>query len=150
MVSSSNDDYFINFIDGETKMPKANLKDSYVYNPEVDYFFISVMYVGGSPAWIRKPFQTKDEVNEFLINYTMNPDDYERLEIYNEKFLRQKVFFKNQNDELIEIDLRTWLFDGRYSSQNSYYESILSGDCGFGWKEGFGEWAEKTRFNETV
>ena len=129
-------------------MPKANLKDSYVYNPEVDYFFISVMYVGSGPAWIRKPFQTKNEVKDFLITYAMNPDDYERLEIYDEKFLRQKIFVKNQNDELVEIDLRTWLFDDRYSTQSDYYEKVISGANAFSWKTGFREWAEKTSFNE--
>lgn len=126
------------------------LKDEFVYNPSIDYYFLSVRYVGDCPKWIRKPFQTKKEVNQFLITYFASIDDFKDLQILNEKLLRDKVCVKNKVGELVETDLRTWLFDDRYSSQSDYYQKIINSERGFSWKEGFNEWAEENGFNETA
>lgn len=131
-------------------MHYTNNKDTYVYNPNVDYYFLSVRYVGKSPRWYRSTFLTKDEINEFLIEYFQDRNNYENLEIFNEQILRNIISVKNKEGELVQTDLRTWLFDSRYSSRVDYYEKIISGEIAFTWKEGFKEWAEKSGYVETV
>lgn len=113
------------------------LNNKFYYNPNVNYYFLSVQYVGISPAWIRRPFLTKEEVDEFIFGeYMLSPDSYKNLEILNESFLKEKIHVHNDLGELVEIDIRSWLFDERYSSQSKNYESILTGR-GFRYKMGF-------------
>ncbi len=126
------------------------LNDRFVYNPNIEYFFLSVRYVGRCPAWIRRPFLTKTEVDNFIqYEYGKNPRDFKDLSIYPESVLRNLIHVKDENGELVEIDIRTWLFDDRYSSRTNYYQKILQGKLGIGYKAGFNEWVEKTGFKES-
>ena len=127
-----------------------NLNDRYVYNPNVEYFFLSVRYVGTCPAWIRRPFLTKTEIDNFIeFEYEKNPKEYADLSIYPESLLRDLIHVKNEDGDLVEVDIRSWLFDSRYSSRTDYYQKILDSKLGICWKSGFDEWAKKTGFKES-
>jgi len=118
-------------------------KDKYFYNPEINYYFLSVSYVGQSPAWIRRPYQTKDEIDNFILNeYLINPDKYKNLEVLDESLLREKIHVKNSNDELVEIDMSSWIFGEHYSSQSDYMKKVFSGKEGFGYNQGYQEFIE--------
>jgi hypothetical protein len=99
------------------------------YNPKEKYYFISVVYCGRSPAWIRRPFQTKQDVDNFLkFEYMQAPELFTQLEIYDESLLRELIHVKDKQSKLVETDIRSWLFDDTYSSQSIYYKSIINGD----------------------
>lgn len=120
--------------------------DKFIYNPEVQYYFLSVCYVGSCPAWIRRPFLTKEEIDEFLIyEYTPNIDQFSDLHIYNESFLREIVEVKNTQDSSIEIDIRSWLFGEHYSSRCEYYENIINQKNGLRYKSSYAAWADKNK-----
>jgi hypothetical protein len=71
-------------------------RDKYFYNPEVKYYFLSVSYAGRCPAWIRRSYQTKEEIDLFLHSeYLLYPELFKNLIIYDESFLRQKIYVKN-------------------------------------------------------
>ncbi len=117
--------------------------DKFFYNPKVQYYFLSVQSVGSTPAWIRRPFLTKEELDEFFFGeYLLNPSAYKNLEIFNETLLREKIHVPNQQGVLVEVDIRSWLFDDRYSSQSEHYKSQLSGNTGFGYKRGFSDFVK--------
>jgi len=121
--------------------------DKFVYNPDVEYFFLSVRYVGDCPAWIRRPFLIKEEIDSFILNeYLPNSQDFADLEIYPESLLRELIHVKDDKGVLVEIDIRTWLFDDRYSSRDDYYEGIVSDGKGIGYKSGFSNWAKSSGF----
>lgn len=125
-------------------------KDRFFYNPKVQYYFLSVQRVCPTPAWIRRPFLTKEELNEFFFaEYLLDPSAYTDLEIFNETLLREKIHVSSQQGELIEIDIRSWIFDDRYSSQSAHYQSQVTGGAGFRYKRGFTEYL-KNKISEST
>ena len=113
-------------------------KDRYFYNPDKKYYFISVNSTPKCPKWIRTGFQTEEDVREFLRDqYSKFPENYSSLEIFDESLLRESVYVKNDNGEFEEVDLRCWMFGSSYTSKDSFYESIIKGETGFVWKNGF-------------
>ena len=126
------------------------LNAKFVYNPDVEYFFLSVTYVGESPAWIRRPFLTKEEIDSFIINeYLPNSHYWRNLEIYPESLLRALIHLKDDKGEFVEVDIRTSLFDDRYSSRSDYYQGIVTGGKGIRYKSGFSSWAKSSGFIDT-
>ena len=124
-------------------LAEDKLRDKYVYNPDKKYYFVSVGYNKESPKWIRSPFLTEDEVREFLIKYSLNDSDtYWDLQIYNESLLREKIGVLNHQDEYVDLNLRYFIFDDRYSSDCDYYSEILSGKEHMSWKEGYSNWSK--------
>ena len=125
---------------------KDEIRDMYVYNPDVKYYFLSVMYCGKAPAWIRKPFLTENEIQEFLKIYcNSKKKEFSSLEIFNEALLREKITVLKKDGGYIDIGLRHWIFDDRYTSDDDYYSDIISGKEPMYWKDGYEEWLELSK-----
>lgn len=120
-------------------MKQSELKNRYIYNPDCNYYFISVSYTGDAPAWIRRPFQTEGEVREFLFQYAMHPKEYGRLEIYPEDVLRDEIYLK-KDDESTKTTIRHYLFGDTYRVDSDYYESIIKDKKPMKWKSGYKDW----------
>jgi hypothetical protein len=116
-----------------------SIKDKYVYNPNKTYYFISVKSLSEGPKWIRRGYQTEDEVKEFIQQYADFTFVYKDLQIYDEKLLHEEVGIKSEGN-YIETNLREWIFDGRYSAGSDFYRRIRSGEREMSWKEGYEEW----------
>ena len=104
---------------------KKSKKIKSVYNPDTKYYFLSVMYVLDAPAWIRRSFQTEDEIKEFMQNYSDFPGAYKQLEIFDEAILDTMVTVKDGEQD-IQITLRTYLFGSFYEE---YAKHIKDGIC---------------------
>jgi hypothetical protein len=121
------------------------LRDKYVYNPDKRYYFLSVLYCGDAPAWIRRPFQTEDEIGDFLGVYSESKiGTYKSLEIFGEDLLREKIRVLNKDGGYVDVNMRHWVFDDRYTSEDKYYSEILSGIRHMSWKEGYRDWLKTT------
>ena len=121
------------------------LRDKYVYNPDKRYYFLSVLYCGDAPAWIRRPFQTEDEIGDFLRVYSESKiGTYKSLEIFGEDLLREKIRVLNKEGGYVDVNMRHWVFDDRYTSEDKYYSEILSGVLHMSWKEGYRDWLKTT------
>jgi hypothetical protein len=114
------------------------LKDRYVYNPNTKYYFISVMRVVDA-AWIRRGYQTEDEVQEFIHDYAARPGTYRNLQIFDEELLLEHIGIESDG-KYIDVNLRGWIFDARYSASSDLYKRIRSGEREMSWKDGYKEW----------
>lgn len=124
-------------------LAEDNLRDKYVYNPDKKYYFLSVVYCGDSPRWIRAPFLTESEVFEFLNLYSSSkPNTYSNLQIIEEDLLREKIGVLNKKGDYVGLNLRHWIFDDRYSSETEIHTEILSGTRHMIWKDGYCDWLE--------
>jgi hypothetical protein len=127
------------------------IKDKFLYNPDKKYYFLSVLYCGTSPAWIRRPFQTEDEISDFLGVYSSSKiGTYQQLEIFDESLLREKINVLNKEGEYVDINLRHWIFDDSYTSDDKFYTDIISGKTHMFWKDGYDDWLEVTNESKTV
>ena len=104
---------------------KKSKKIKSVYNPDTKYYFLSVMYVWDAPAWIRRSFQTEEEIREFMQKYADLPSAYKQLEIFDEAILDTMVTVKDGEQD-IQITLRTYLFGSFYEE---YAKHIKDGIC---------------------
>ena len=116
-----------------------SIKDKYVYNSNTRYYFISVMYEIDGPSWIRRGYQTEDEVKEFIQQYVDFSGAYKHLQIFEEEMLFQQVGIKSEGN-YIDVNLREWIFDDRYSAGSDFNQRIRSGEREMSWKDGYKEW----------
>lgn len=116
-----------------------SIKDKYVYNSNTKYYFISVMNVLDAPQWIRRGYQTEDEVKDFIQNYADFPYAYKHLRIFDEEMLFQQVGIKSDGN-YIDVNLREWIFNNRSSAGSDLNRRIRSGEREMSWKDGYKEW----------
>jgi hypothetical protein len=127
------------------------IKDKFLYNPDKKYYFLSVLYCGNAPAWIRRPFQTDDEIGDFLEVYSLSKiGTYQQLEIFDESLLREKIKVMNKEGGYVDINLRHWIFDDSYTSDDKFYTDIISGETHMFWKDGYDDWLKVTNESKTV
>lgn len=86
------------------------------------YYFLSAMYSGDAPHWVRNPFMTKEQVIRWVKK--MDPKQYGSIQIFDEETLKMEFYLKDKNDEFIKCNLREYLFDSRYSATCNSYESV--------------------------
>ena len=97
------------------------------FEADETYYFLSVVVLKPDIRWIREPFMTKQEIDNFIkYIYLANPSSYSNLEIFDESTLREKISLKNTKNEIVEVDLRLFMFDERYSTNTEYYKSIMN------------------------
>ena len=86
------------------------------------YYFLSTLYIGDLPKWVRNPFMTKEAVINWVKE--MDPKQYGRIEIFDEETLKLEFYLKDKNGEFIKCNLREYLFDSRYSATSDSYERV--------------------------
>ena len=85
-------------------------------------FFLSALYSGDAPHWVRNPFMTKEQVIRWVKK--MDPKQYGSIQIFDEETLKMEFYLKDKNDEFFKCNLREYLFDSRYSATCNSYESV--------------------------
>lgn len=73
--------------------------------------------------WIRSPFMTQNEVNQWIIDYLTDKERYDSLELYREETLDEIVSLKKSNGDYKDITLRELLFGSTYEG----YAKMLRG-----------------------
>ena len=67
------------------------------------YYFLSALYSGDAPQWVRNPFMTKEQVIRWVKK--MDPKQYGSIQIFDEETLKMEFYLKDKNDEIITKQL---------------------------------------------
>lgn len=98
------------------------MKELEYYNPEEEYFMISV-FDNDTVKHIRCPFKTKKEVDEWCAAVPTN-GIYSNFQIFNEKTLDiVSKYAINDKDEEVSMTLRQAIFGVRYQKHAERFQS---------------------------
>ena len=91
------------------------IQDKEVYNPNVEYFFVSYIYEEeGMVRWIREVYLTRADLLQVVRDMTKNYNKYHNFEILSELELDQKSKYMCEDGVERELTLREWRFGDSY------------------------------------
>ena len=89
--------------------------DRKVYNPNVEYFFVSYFYEEeGKTRWVRQDYLTRHELLDIVRDMSENYENYHKFEILSDTELDQKSKYMCNDGVERELTLREWRFGNSY------------------------------------